>query len=125
MTFKTRCHTKRISLKFLTYPQQVQFWVEGTVPNYVKTSISDYLKNVLQSVFENLGSFKIYLKWVYGDWEIILGHLVNRNVMLGEKVLRVLNNYTKTGLTLNLSSDHTFFKLTSYFQVLSTPLEYE
>lgn len=74
MTFKMRCHTKGVSLKFLTYTQQVKFWVEGTVPNYVKKSILDYRKNVLQSLFENLGSFKMYLKWVDGDWEIILGH---------------------------------------------------
>lgn len=80
---------------------------------------------MLQSVFENLGSFKIYLNWVDEDWEIISGHLVDRKFMLGKKVLRVLNKYTETGLTLFLSSDHTFLKLSSYFQVLSTPLEYE
>lgn len=111
VTFKMRCHTKGISLKLLTYPQQVQHWVEGTVPNYVKTSILDYPKNVLQSVFEYKllkSSFKIYLKWVDGDWEISLGHLVDRNFMLGEKVLRVLNKYTKTGSTL-------FFKFRPYF----------
>lgn len=90
-----------------------------------KTSILDYPKNVLQSVFENLESFKINLNWVDGDWEIVLGHLVGKKFMHGKKVLRVLNKYTKTGLAFLLSSDHTFFKFSSYIQVLSTPLEYE